>query len=85
MSSEGCLYHIVRVKDLDSENPPIELFPIVREFPEVFPNSIPRIPPEQKIDFCIELLSDTNPILFFPYWIAPTELKELNAQLKDLL
>ena len=31
--SKGCLYHIVRLKNLDSKTPPIELIPIVREFP----------------------------------------------------
>ena len=30
MISKGCLYHIVRVKVLDSKNPPIELVPVVR-------------------------------------------------------
>ena len=33
MISKGCLYRIVRVKDLDSENHLIELVPVVREFP----------------------------------------------------
>ena len=42
MISKGCLYHIVRVRDLDSEVPLIELVPIVREFPKVFPNDIPK-------------------------------------------
>ena len=32
MISKGCLYHIVRFKDLDSENTPIELVPVVRKF-----------------------------------------------------
>ena len=46
MISKGCLYHIVRVQDLDSENIPIVSVPIVREFLEVFPNDIPYIPTE---------------------------------------
>ncbi|TMW99382.1 hypothetical protein EJD97_002658 [Solanum chilense] len=41
--SKGCLYHILRVKDLDPKNPPIELVLIVREFPKVFTNDLPRI------------------------------------------
>ena len=36
MISKGCLYHIVRVPDLDSEIPPIESVPVVNEFLEVF-------------------------------------------------
>ena len=85
MISKGCLYHILRVKDLDSDIPPIELVPVGREFPEVFPNDHPGMPPKWEVDFCIDLLPDTNPISISPYWMAPTELKELKAQLKDLL
>ena len=43
------------------------------------------IPPKWEIDFGINLLPDTNPISIPPYRMAPAELKELKAQLKDLL
>ncbi|KAH0695863.1 hypothetical protein KY289_013345 [Solanum tuberosum] len=72
-------------RDLEFETPPLELVPIVREFSEVFPNELPRIPPEREIDFGIDLLPDTQPISIPPYWIAPAELRKLKAQLKDLL
>ena len=85
MISKGCLYHIVRVQNLESEVPPIESVPIVSEFSEVFPNDLHGIPPEREIEYGIELLPDTNPISIPPYWMAPIELKELKAQLKDLL
>ena len=49
MFSKGCIYHIVRVQDLDSEISPIESVLVVREFPEVFPNDIPVILPERKL------------------------------------
>ena len=39
----------------------------------------------KKLIFCFNLLPDTNPILIPPYRMAPAELKELKAQLKDLL
>ncbi|KAH0685720.1 hypothetical protein KY290_017248 [Solanum tuberosum] len=83
--SKGCLYHIVRVKDLESETPPLELVPVVKNFSEVFPDDLPVIPPEREIDFGIDLLPDTQPISIHPYRMAPAELKELKAQLKDLL
>ena len=69
MISKGCLYHILRVKDLDSVVPPIELVPIVREFPEVFKDDLTRIPPKWEIDFGIDLLPYTNPISIPPYWM----------------
>ena len=40
MISKWCLYHIVRVKELDSKTPLIELVPVPREFPDVFPNDL---------------------------------------------
>ena len=85
MISKGCLYHIVRVQDLDSKIPPIELVPVVKEFPEVFPNDLPGIPPEWEIDFGMDLLPEKNLISIPPYWMAPAELKEFKAQLKDFL
>ena len=85
MISKGCLYHIVRFKDLDKENPPIELVPVVKEFKEVFLNDLPGIPPKREIDFGIDLLSDTNPFSIIPYRMAPAKLKDIKAQLKDSL
>ena len=41
---KGCLYHIVRDHDLDSEISPIESVPIENEFREVLPDDIPGIP-----------------------------------------
>ena len=63
----------------------IESVPIVREFTKAFPNNQPHIPPKWEINFGIDLLSDKNTIMISPYQIDPAELKELKAQLKDLL
>ena len=41
MTSKGCLYHIVRVQDLNSEIYAIESVPVVSEFSEDFPNDLP--------------------------------------------
>ncbi|KAH0636085.1 hypothetical protein KY290_036497 [Solanum tuberosum] len=85
MISKGYLYHLVRVKDSSSESPTLESVPVVNEFPEVFPDDLPGVPPEREIDFGIDLLPDTQPISIPPYRMAPAELKELKEQLKDLL
>ena len=85
MISKGCLYHLVRVQDPDSEVPPIESVPIVNEFLEVLPNGHPGIPPKREVVFGIDLLPDTNPISMPPYRMASAEFKELKDQLKYLL
>ena len=58
---------------------------MVCEFPDVFPEEFPGWPPEREIESCIDIVSGTNPISMLPYRMAPTELKELNEQLKELL
>ncbi|KZV30702.1 hypothetical protein F511_06960 [Dorcoceras hygrometricum] len=59
--------------------------PVVREFPDVFPDEIRGFPPRREIDFSIELAPGTALISRAPYRLAPTELKELKEQLSDLL
>ncbi|TYK21999.1 ty3-gypsy retrotransposon protein [Cucumis melo var. makuwa] len=53
---------------------------MVREYPDVFPDEFPGLPPPREIDFAIELEPDTAPILRAPYRMAPIELKELRLQ-----
>ena len=77
MISNGSLYHIVRVQDLDFEIPPIESVPVVHGFLEVFPYDLQGIPPEQEIYFGIDLIMETNPISIPPNRMSLDELKEL--------
>ena len=57
----------------------------MKDILKVFPDDLPRIPPVREINFGIDLLPDTQPISTTPYGIDLAELKELKAQLKDLL
>ncbi|KAH0644044.1 hypothetical protein KY289_035018 [Solanum tuberosum] len=75
--SKGCIYHLVRVDDSSVEIPLIQSVPIIREFPEVFADDLPGIPPQREIDFSIDLILDTHPISIPPYRMAPAELKDL--------
>nr|XP_009783362.1 PREDICTED: uncharacterized protein LOC104231970 [Nicotiana sylvestris] len=61
----------------ESEPPTLQSVPIVREFPEVFPDDLPGLPPERIIDFGIDLMPGTQPISIPPYRMAPAELNEL--------
>jgi hypothetical protein len=58
---------------------------VVREFPDMFPDDLPRMPPERAIEFKIELQPGTAPISKAPYKMSREELAELKIQLKDLL
>jgi hypothetical protein len=56
----------------------------VRDFPDVFPEELPRMPPDREVEFFIDLLPGTAPISKRPYWMSVEELKELKKQLTEL-
>jgi hypothetical protein len=58
---------------------------VVCEFPDVFPDELPRLPPERDVEFVIELKPGTAPISRKSYRMPPNELAELKTQLQDLL
>ena len=58
---------------------------VVRKLQDVFPNELPGLPPHREFDFSIEVYLGTDPILVFPYRMAPLELKELKTLLEELL
>ena len=72
-------------ENVEAETGTIKNVPVVCEFPDVFPEELPGLPPEREIEFCIDVVSGTDPISMPPYRMAPAELKELNEQLKELL
>jgi len=57
----------------------------VCEFPDVFPDDLPGLPPDRDVEFKMELLPCTAPISRRPYRMLPNELAELNTQLNELL
>jgi hypothetical protein len=63
----------------------LEDIPIVCEYPDVFSNDFPGMPPDRDIEFIIELQPSIAPISKRPYRMPPNELAELKIQLQDLL
>ena len=61
------------------------IHPVVNEFPDVFPEDLPGLPPEREVEFGIDVIPDTQPISIPSYRMAPPELRDLKEQLKDLL
>ncbi|GJR31266.1 putative reverse transcriptase domain-containing protein [Tanacetum coccineum] len=57
---------------------------IKRDFPAVFPEDFPGLPPMRKVDFQIDLVLSAAPVAHAPYRLAPTELQELSTQLQEL-
>ena len=72
---------------LDSKRGQVNLndIPVIKEFPNGFPEELPGLPPEREVDMAIEVVNGTVPISRAPYRMAPMELKELKTQLHELL
>ena len=79
------LAFLAPLRDDTTQVPPIESVSIVHEFLDVFPADLPGMPPDRDIDFCSDLEPGTRPISIPPYRMAPAELRELKAQLQELL
>ncbi|WVZ75538.1 hypothetical protein U9M48_023581, partial [Paspalum notatum var. saurae] len=59
--------------------------PVVCDFPNVFSEELPGLPPDREVEYRIELIPGTAPISKRPYRMAPDELKELKTQLQEQL
>ncbi|GJY57822.1 putative reverse transcriptase domain-containing protein, partial [Tanacetum coccineum] len=67
-----------------SEEKRLEDVPIVRDFPDVFPEDLPGLPPTRQVEFQIDLVPGAAPVARAPYQLAPSEMKELSEQLQEL-
>jgi hypothetical protein len=65
--------------------PEIQDISVVCEFPDVFPEDLPGLPPKRDVEFVIELKPGTAPISRRSYRMPPNELAKLKTQLQDLL
>ena len=83
--SKGCQGYLAYVVETGKEGTTLDEIPVVREFPDVFPDDISGLPPEREVEFTIDLIPGTEPISIPPYRMDPVELKELKSQLEDLL
>ncbi|GJU44120.1 putative reverse transcriptase domain-containing protein [Tanacetum coccineum] len=67
-----------------SEEKRLEDIQVVREFPEVFPEDLPGLPPVRQVEFQIDLIPGTTPVARAPYKLAPSKMQELSNQLQEL-
>ncbi|GJQ93356.1 putative reverse transcriptase domain-containing protein [Tanacetum coccineum] len=51
------------------------------DFPEVFPEDLPGLPPARPVEFQIDLVPGAAPVARAPYRLAPSEMKELSEQI----
>ncbi|GJQ96587.1 putative reverse transcriptase domain-containing protein [Tanacetum coccineum] len=73
------------VEKKESKEKRLEDVPVIRDFPEVFPDELPGLPPPRQVEFRIDLIPGAAPVARAPYRLAPSEMKELSKQLQELL
>nr|GEU87589.1 hypothetical protein [Tanacetum cinerariifolium] len=82
---KGCQVYLAQVtskKTKDrSEEKRLEDVLIIQEFPKVFPEDLPRLPPTRQVEFQIDLVFGVAPVTRAPYRLAPAEMQELSTQL----
>ncbi|GJU02133.1 putative reverse transcriptase domain-containing protein [Tanacetum coccineum] len=84
---KGCqvfLVQMMKKEETKASEKQIEDVPIVRDFLEVLPKYLPRLPLTRQVEFHIELIPRAAPVARAPYRLAPAEMKELAEQLKEL-
>ncbi|GJV84975.1 reverse transcriptase domain-containing protein [Tanacetum coccineum] len=82
---KGCPVFLANVTTKEtedkSEKKRLEDVPIVRDFPDVFPEDLPGLPPTRQVEFQIDLIPGAAPVARAPYRLAPSEMKELSESL----
>nr|GEY11236.1 putative reverse transcriptase domain-containing protein [Tanacetum cinerariifolium] len=76
--------NLKQLKTMKVNKSKLEDIPIVREFPDVFPEDLSGLPPSHEIECRIDLIHRAMPVAKSPYRLAPTEMQELANQLKEL-
>jgi hypothetical protein len=76
----GCHQMAIDSKEADL----LEAIKIVSEFSDVFPKDLLGMPPEQKVEFAIELIPSTAPIFKRAYRVSRPELVELKKHIDDM-
>ncbi|GKG18093.1 hypothetical protein Tco_0372391, partial [Tanacetum coccineum] len=86
--AKGCQVFLAQIsakKEEDkSEGKQLEDVPIIRDFPKVFPEDLPGLPPARLVEFQIDLIPGAEPIARAPYRLAPSKRKELSEQLQEI-
>nr|GFB51938.1 reverse transcriptase domain-containing protein [Tanacetum cinerariifolium] len=86
--AKGCHVFLAQIsatkEDDKSEGKQVKDVPIVQDFPEVFPENLPGLPPARPVEFQIDLIPGAALVARALYRLAPSEMKELSEQLQKL-
>ncbi|WVZ70428.1 hypothetical protein U9M48_019099 [Paspalum notatum var. saurae] len=77
--------HTVNVAEAQREAQALAKIPVVCDYPDVFSEELPGLPPDRDVEFRIDLVPSMAPVSKRPYRMVPDELKELKTQLQEQL
>ncbi|GJT24144.1 putative reverse transcriptase domain-containing protein [Tanacetum coccineum] len=85
---KGCPIFLAHVTTKETEDKSkekrLEDVPIVQDFSDVFPEDLSGLPPTRQVEIQIDLVPGAAPVARAPYRLAPSEMKELSEQLKEM-
>ncbi|KAI3685696.1 hypothetical protein L6452_34953 [Arctium lappa] len=76
---------VALISSIKAKKKKIEDVRVVSEYPDVFPDDLPGLPPDRQVEFRIDLVRGAALITRAPYRLAPTEMQEMMSQLQELL
>nr|GEY44926.1 putative reverse transcriptase domain-containing protein [Tanacetum cinerariifolium] len=81
----GCHLYLAHVTEKKLNEKRSDDVPVIHDFPEVFPDDLPGLPPLRQVEFQSDLVPGAAPIARAPYHLEPSEMRELSVQLQELL
>nr|GFB34748.1 putative reverse transcriptase domain-containing protein [Tanacetum cinerariifolium] len=86
--AKGCHVFLAQISAAQEDDKPerkqVKDVPIVQDFPEVFLENFPGLPPARPVEFQIGLIPGAAPVARAPHRLAPSEMKEFSEQLQEL-
>ncbi|GKD34731.1 putative reverse transcriptase domain-containing protein [Tanacetum coccineum] len=74
----GCQLFLAQVTGKELTERHMEDVSVIRDFPKVFPDDLPGLPPHRQVEFKIDLVPKATPVARAPHRLAPSEMKELS-------
>ncbi|GJZ41196.1 putative reverse transcriptase domain-containing protein [Tanacetum coccineum] len=84
---KGCHVFLAQITEKSEDKSEVKRLgdaPIMRDFPEVFPEDLPGLPPARQVEFQIDLVPGVSLIARSLYRLASSEMQELSSQLQEL-
>ncbi|GKD02012.1 putative reverse transcriptase domain-containing protein [Tanacetum coccineum] len=79
----GSQLFLAQVTEKEPTKKHLQDVPVIHDFPKVFLDDLPGLPPPRQMEFKINLVPGATPVARAPYRLAPSKM-ELSDQLKEL-